>query len=229
VSQRGARASQLGALDSERRSRQGVAAWADLPPEVMTTPDAFSSFVQSYYERFARTLLDFDKGPLREVLGVLDAVTARGGTVYVAGNGGSAAISDHTVCDASKGTHVDGKPPLRSISLASNGPMPTALANDIAYDRVFSEQLKYYLTDHAAVLLVSSSGNSPNVLEACRYANERGVPTIAFVGFKGGKLAELAKHVVWIKVENYGIVEDAHQSLIHVLTQYIRARNEGRL
>jgi D-sedoheptulose 7-phosphate isomerase len=72
---------------------------------------------------------------------------------------------------------------------------------------------------------VSSSGNSPNVVEACKYANEVGVPTIAFVGFKGGKLKDMAKHVVWIPIENYGIVEDTHQSLIHVLTQYLRARS----
>lgn len=189
----------------------------------------FQSFVTAYYERFARALLDFDKQPLSGVLSVVDQVLARRGTIWVAGNGGSAAIADHTVCDTSKGTHVEGKPPLRSVSLAANGPMITALANDISYEKVFSEQLKYYLQDGDAVLLVSSSGNSPNVVDACRYANERGVPTIAFVGFKGGKLAELAKHVVWIKVDNYGIVEDAHQSLVHVLTQYLRARNEGRL
>jgi D-sedoheptulose 7-phosphate isomerase len=187
----------------------------------------FQRYVQAYYERFAKVLLDFDKSPLSQVLSVVDTVLSRSGTLWVCGNGGSAAIADHTVCDTTKGTHVDGKPPIRSVSLASNGPMLTALANDLAYERVFSEQLKFYLADSDAVLLVSSSGNSPNVVEACRYANDRGVPTIAFVGFKGGKLAELAKHVVWIPVENYGIVEDAHQSLIHVLTQYLRARNEG--
>jgi D-sedoheptulose 7-phosphate isomerase len=186
-------------------------------------PD-FESFVNGYYERFATALKEFDKKPLSGVLAVVDQVTASGGTIWVAGNGGSAAIADHTVCDSSKGTFVEGKPPLKSISLASNGAMITALANDIAYERVFSEQLKYYLGPKDAVLLVSSSGNSPNVVEACRYANDRGVPTIAFVGFKGGKLAELAKHVVWIRVENYGIVEDTHQSLMHVLTQYLKAR-----
>ena len=194
----------------------------------MVDQPEFQSFVTAYYERFARALLEFDKEPLSGVLEVIDEVRARRGTIWVAGNGGSAAIADHTVCDSTKGTHVPGKPPLRSVSLAANGPMITALANDIAYEKVFSQQLEYYLQDGDAVLLVSSSGNSPNVVEACRYANERGVPTIAFVGFKGGKLAELAKHVLWIKVDNYGIVEDAHQSLVHVLTQYLRARNEGR-
>lgn len=188
-------------------------------------PPDFDAFISSYYERFARALLDFDKGPMRDVLAVFDKVIASGGTVWVAGNGGSAAIADHTVCDCSKGTHVDGHPPFRTISLASNVALLTAIGNDISYDSVFSEPLKYYLTDRDAVLLVSSSGNSPNVVEACRYANERGVPTIAFVGFKGGKLKEFATHVVHIEVDNYGIVEDTHQSLIHVLTQYMKARS----
>jgi phosphoheptose isomerase len=186
--------------------------------------DSFSDFVDEYYTRFARTLESFDKKPLAGVLDVFDRVRERGGTIWVAGNGGSAAISDHTVCDTSKGTHVEGAPPIRSVSLAANGPMITALANDISYDQVFRQQLKYYLKPEDAVLLVSSSGNSPNVVEACTYANDMGVPTIAFVGFRGGKLAELAKHVVWIQVDNYGIVEDTHQSIIHVLTQYLKAR-----
>lgn len=189
----------------------------------------FDEFLTSYYKRFAETLLSFDKTPLAGVLAVFDAVIARGGTVWVAGNGGSAAIADHTVCDSSKGTHVPGTPPFRTISLASNVPMLTALANDISYDAVFSEQLKYYLTEKDAVLVVSSSGNSPNVVAACEYAKAQGVPTIAFVGFKGGKLARIADHVVHIAIDNYGIVEDTHQSLIHMLTQYMRARNEARM
>jgi phosphoheptose isomerase len=187
------------------------------------SPD-FDAFISSYYDRFARALLDFDKGPLREVLAVFDRVIAQGGIVWVAGNGGSAAIANHTVCDCSKGTHVEGHPPFRTVSLASNVEMLTAIGNDISYDAVFSEPLKYYLTDKDALLVVSSSGNSPNVVKACEYANARGVPTVAFVGFKGGKLKDIATHVVHIAVDNYGIVEDTHQSLIHALTQYMRAR-----
>lgn len=187
----------------------------------------FDDFAAFYYKRFAETLLSFDKAPLAEVLAVFDRVIVAGGTVWVAGNGGSAAIADHTVCDSSKGTHVPGQPPFRTISLASNVPMLTALANDISYDAVFSEQLKYYLTEKDAVLVVSSSGNSPNVVNACAYAKEHGVPTIAFVGFKGGKLAEIADTVVHIAVDNYGIVEDTHQSLIHMLTQYMKARSQA--
>lgn len=188
--------------------------------------DGLDGFLTSYYERFAQTLLAFDKSPLRDVLHVFDEVTAKGGTVWVAGNGGSAAISDHTVCDCSKGTYVEGHAPFRTMSLTANVALLTALGNDISYDDVFSEPLKYYLTEKDAVLLVSSSGNSPNVVKACEYANAQGVPTIAFVGFKGGKLKDTARHVVHIAVDNYGIVEDTHQSLIHALTQYMKARKE---
>lgn len=193
-----------------------------MPPA--SAPD-FTSFVTDYYARFAQAVLDFDKGPLADVLAVLDAVAGAGGTLWLAGNGGSAAIADHSVCDIAKGTYTPGKTkPLRAVSLAANGPLLTALGNDIAYADVYAEPLKYYLTDRDAVLLVSSSGNSENVVRACAAANEKGVPTIAFTGFSGGRLKAMARHVVHVPVTNYGIVEDIHQSLIHVLTQYIAGR-----
>jgi D-sedoheptulose 7-phosphate isomerase len=188
--------------------------------------DDFQDFVTGYYERFAQVLRSFDKSAMQGILEVLTGVAEREATLWVAGNGGSAAISDHTVCDVSKGTHVATHPPIRSVSLASNGPMLTAIGNDIAYDQVFRKQLEYFLRDDDAVLLVSSSGNSPNVVEACRYAKQRGAPTIAFVGFKGGELKRMADHVVHVEVDNYGIAEDTHQSLIHVLTQYITAERK---
>jgi D-sedoheptulose 7-phosphate isomerase len=182
----------------------------------------FNTFVDDYYARFVETVNKFDKSTMPEVLRIFTQVADSSGTIWVAGNGGSAAISDHAVCDTTKLTYVDGKPPVKAISLASNGPMLTALANDFAYEDVFSKQLEYYLEPEDAVLLVSSSGNSPNVVEACKFAQERGAPTIAFVGFKGGELKRLADHVVHIEVDNYGIAEDTHQSLMHVLTQYIK-------
>lgn len=192
------------------------------------TPPPFDSFLTDYYQRFAETLLSFDKGPMRDILTVFDKVTEAGGIVWIAGNGGSAGIANHSVCDFSKGTFVEGEKPVRMVSLAANVPLMTALGNDISYDAVFSEPLKYYLTERDAVLLVSSSGNSPNVVAACEYARAQGVPTMAFVGFSGGKLKEVAEHVVHIENDNYGIVEDIHQSLVHVLTQYMTARSKAR-
>ncbi len=188
----------------------------------------FERFVDDYYARFVQALQEFDRGPLTQICEILERVRDAGGTVWVAGNGGSAAIADHTACDATKGTHVDGVSPLRSVSLSANGPMLTALANDLSYEDVFRQQLIYYLGPQDAVMLVSSSGNSANVVAACRYAQEQGVPTIAFVGFEGGELRRLADHTIWVPVRNYGIAEDTHQSLMHVLTQYLRLRAEAK-
>jgi len=186
--------------------------------------ESFDDFVTSYYQRFTQALQDMDMAPLNDVLDVFEKVSESGGTLWTAGNGGSAAMADHAVCDISKGTYVEGKAPLRTVALTSNGPIVTALGNDISYDDVFSEQLKYYLKKGDAVLFISSSGNSANVVKACEYANAQGVTTIAFVGFKGGKLGEIATHTLHVANDNYGIVEDAHMSFIHVLTQYMKAR-----
>ena len=189
----------------------------------------FMEFVEDYYQQYIRVLNSFDKSSLEPVLDTFLDVRDKGGTLWVAGNGGSAAIGDHTVCDVTKGTHTEGQPTIKSISLSSNTAMLTALGNDLDYEQVFSQQLKYYLGKNDALLLVSSSGNSPNVVKACEYANSRGVPTIAFVGFKGGKLRDIAKHCVWIPIENYGMAEDAPQSLMHVTTQYIMAYANQRV
>lgn len=186
--------------------------------------DGIKDFADDYYSRLADALRSFDRSPLQGVAEVLERAALEGGTVWVAGNGGSAAIANHAVCDLTKGTYVEGQAPLRAVSLSANVSSLTAIGNDIAYGDIFRSQLGYYLRDEDAVLLVSSSGNSPNVVEACRYARERGIPTIAFVGFRGGKLAELAEHVVHVPVEDYGVVEDTHLSLFHVLSQFLRRR-----
>jgi D-sedoheptulose 7-phosphate isomerase len=186
----------------------------------------FDAFVTSYYRRFTDALERFDRAPLRDVLAVLDDVVERRATLWVAGNGGSASIVTHGACDLTKGTSVTDRG-LRCLSLSCNEAVMTAIANDIGYDEVYRAQLGYYLRPGDALLLVSSRGNAPSVLAACKYANDLGVPTIAFVGFDGGQLRRLARHCVWIPEHNYGIVEDAHQSLIHVLSQYMVSRHRG--
>ena len=186
-----------------------------------------NDFANDYYQRFAEAVLNFDKSAIADVLAVFDKVAAQGGIIWIAGNGGSAGIADHSVCDVSKGTYVEGVKPFRMISLSANGALLTALGNDVSYDDVYAAPLKYYLTEKDAVLVVSSSGNSPNVVKAVEYAKTQGVPTVAFVGFKGGKLKELAQTVVYVNIDNYGIVEDIHQSIIHMLTQYMYARSQA--
>lgn len=186
--------------------------------------DDFPGFVMDYYARFARALQDVDADALTAVLAVLDKVAAKGGTLWLAGNGGSAGIADHAVCDITKGAYTEGNPPFRAVSLAANGPLLTALGNDVSYDDIYSEPVKFYAQDGDALLVVSSSGNSENVVRALRAAKAKGIPTIAFTGFKGGRLAEEADVLVHVPVDNYGIVEDLHMSFVHVLTQWMKLR-----
>ncbi|MEW6365208.1 MAG: SIS domain-containing protein [Acidobacteriota bacterium] len=149
----------------------------------------------------------------------------------VAGNGGSAAISSHAALNLTKPSSNGGdravRGVLRCISLSSCTSTITALGNDVGYADTFSTQLAFYAKPKDALLLISSSGDSPNVVKACEMANEMGIPTIAFVGFDGGRLKKIARHCVWIPINNYGMVEEIHQSLMHVLAQYIRHRNEA--
>lgn len=186
-------------------------------------------FASQYIDDLVDTLRRLDRGALDAVLEVLLGVAERESTLWIAGNGGSAALADHTACEISKGTHVDAHPPIRAVSLAANGATLTAMANDVAYDQVFRRQLEIYLREGDALLLISTSGTSPNVVEAARYARKREVPTIAFVGYRGGELARLADHVVHADVDNCGIAEDVLQSVMHVLTQYVERERRARL
>ena len=178
----------------------------------------FEHFTQDYFDALQAAARRLDPKALAATLDVLRGVAARGATLWIAGNGGSAALADHTACEIGKGTHVEPHPPIRAVSLAAKGPMLTAIANDVAYDQVFRRQLEIHLREGDALLCISTSGRSPNVLEACRYARKREAPTVAFVGYDGGELARLADHVVHVPVDNCGISEDVLQSVMHVLT-----------
>lgn len=182
----------------------------------------FAEFFRAYKESFREALDGWDESALENIARVLSEVRERGGMLLIAGNGGSAAIANHTECDASKGTFQDGEKPLLSRSLSANPSVLTAIGNDIGFASIFERQVDYYGKKGDALLLVSSSGNSPNVLEACATAKKRGIVTIALVGFTGGALKEAADHCLVVPFHNYGIVEDMHQASVHVVTQYLK-------
>jgi D-sedoheptulose 7-phosphate isomerase len=182
---------------------------------------SFQEFALDYQGRFRAAVEGWDLAAIERIAGVLNDARARGATILIAGNGGSAAIASHSECDLSKGTHRGGTAPLRSRSLSANTSILTALGNDIGFDAVFEKQVEYFARPGDVLMVVSSSGNSPNVVRACRCARERGLVTVALVGFEGGELKRLADHVLHVPVKNYGIVEDLHQATIHLVTQYL--------
>jgi D-sedoheptulose 7-phosphate isomerase len=137
--------------------------------------------------------------------------------IFVFGNGGSAANASHFATDLGKGASDKVDRRFRVVSLNDNVSWMTALGNDYAYDDVFVGQLQNYGRPGDVVLALSVSGNSPNAVKAVDWAVQHGLHTIALVGGKRGRLAELAHQVIVIDSTHYGRVEDAHMGICHLI------------
>ena len=137
--------------------------------------------------------------------------------IFVFGNGGSAANASHFATDLGKGSSDKHGKRFRVLSLNDNVSWMTALGNDYAYEDVFVRQLMNYGKAGDVVLAMSVSGNSPNVVKAVEWANKNALHTVALVGGKRGKLAELAEQAIVISDTHYGRVEDAHMGICHMI------------
>lgn len=137
--------------------------------------------------------------------------------VFVFGNGGSAANASHFATDLGKGSSDKIGKRFRVISLNDNVSWITALGNDYAYDQVYVRQLINYAKPGDIVLVMSVSGNSPNVVKAVEWAKANGVWSAALVGGKRGRLAELADLSIVVPTEHYGRAEDVQMTICHML------------
>lgn len=177
------------------------------------------------YLKGLRSCLDeLNTQDIIEIVDIIMKAYAGGKRVFFMGNGGSATTASHFARDISIGTAAAGKPRLRAISLADNVAMITSLANDIDYNSIFKEQLVGQMDEGDVVIGISASGNSPNVLEAIKYAHDEGAVTVGFIGFGGGKLKELADKSIVLSSRDYGQVEDTHLTLDHIFTCLVRER-----
>jgi len=180
--------------------------------------------IERYWHDLGQVACAMPLGLLESAAEVLLACHRRGGTVFVLGNGGSAATASHFVCDLAKGTRADGLPAFRVVPLTDNVPLMTAWANDTSYDRVFAEQLSALVRPGDVVVAISASGNSPNVLAAARVARQLGAATIALTGQSGGRLGRLAELTIRVPARSVEQVEDAHLAIAHSLCVALRAR-----
>jgi D-sedoheptulose 7-phosphate isomerase len=137
--------------------------------------------------------------------------------IFVFGNGGSAANASHFATDLGKGASDKIGRRFRVLSLNDNVSWMTALGNDYAYEDVFQRQLLNYARPGDIALAMSVSGNSPNLIKAMQWAAAHDLRTVALVGKRRGRLAEIAQHVLVIDDEHYGRVEDAHMGICHML------------
>ena len=195
----------------------------------MTFPDKkyeeIGSFGDAYFKHIAKAAASVDRAKLVQAADVLEQTYQKNRTLYVCGNGGSAAISGTFVCDHTKLVQTDTNLTARVVSLAGNMSMLTAIANDLSYDDIFIYQLKTLANLGDALLTISASGDSENVVKAATWARKNKMEVIAFTGFEGGRMADLATVHLHVEADNYGVIEDVHQSLMHMLAQYIRLKH----
>jgi len=180
------------------------------------------AYWQAYAAQLAHATASVDRAKLDAAAALLEAAIRAGNWVYACGNGGSAAISNHLLCDFAKGIQTDTDHRPRVISLAANIETILAIGNDIGFDDVFVYQLRTAARAGDVLVTISSSGNSENIVRPIEWARRNGVKTIALTGFDGGRSARLADLNIHVDARNYGVIEDVHQSLMHALSQFIR-------
>lgn len=142
-------------------------------------------------------------------------------TVFVIGNGGSASTASHMANDLAKQAHVPGRKPLRAHALTDSVEALTAIANDAGYENVFAAQLKTHARAGDLLILISCSGNSPNLVKAIEVAKRLGLSTLAFGGLDGGRTRDLCDHYVHVRSYDYGHIETAHVLIEHLLTKLL--------
>jgi D-sedoheptulose 7-phosphate isomerase len=150
-------------------------------------------------------------------------------TLYLFGNGGSAALASHFACDLGKGTaSCNGGRRFRALALTDNIPTLTAWANDSGYEDVFSEQLRCFVQPQDIAFGISGSGNSKNVLNALQVARDAGAKTVGISGFQGGEMKSLCDICVIVPSNNMQIVEDLHLVITHSIYRIIYSRISRR-
>lgn len=188
-------------------------------------PESVSEYADLYLKALSRAAETIDRAAVTAAAETLEQSYKNGGTLFCCGNGGSAALANQMVCDHLNAIRRDTTLKPRIISLCSSMETLTATANDTEYANVFVHSLSSLARTGDVLVTISSSGDSENIVRAINWARDNELKTIALTGFSGGRSATLADINIHVGESNYGIVEDLHQSITHILAQSIRARN----
>ncbi|AKJ53105.1 sugar isomerase [Campylobacter lari] len=179
-------------------------------------------FTEEYILKLNQLLSEIDVDIVADIVNLFEQVSKNKNTIYIIGNGGSAATASHWANDFSAGLKRRNILSINIKSLADNVPVCTAIANDIGYENIFKLQLQDVLKKSDVLFAISCSGTSPNIINAVKYAKEVGATVIGATGFDGGdllKLSDIKFHVQTPKGE-YGLVEDVHMILDHIIYSY---------
>jgi D-sedoheptulose 7-phosphate isomerase len=175
------------------------------------------TFAEEYKTELLKAIDAIDLTKVEEAISLFREARESGRRIFVCGNGGSASTASHFACDIVKGASYNRDRRFRIMALTDQLPTLTAYANDVGYECVFVEQLKNFAEAGDVVMGISGSGNSPNVIEALRYANQIGCRTIALTGRDGGQLSGLAQIRINVPAPHMGRIEDAHMIVCHMI------------
>lgn len=178
-----------------------------------------------YLGRLSQVLTAMDRNSIDKGIEMIESAWLAGRQIITLGNGGSSLTALHFVNDWNKSVYLSRGTPFRGRSLVDNVGLIMAYANDISFEDLFVEQLKNILEPDDLVIAISGSGNSPNVVRAVEYANQNGARTLGLCGYRGGKLKDLAQHVVWADVDDMQLSEDVHAIFGHIVMQALCGRD----
>ena len=146
--------------------------------------------------------------------------------IFVCGNGGSASVANHFLCDFNKGIKLSSNNKLKPkvVSLSDNMETILAVANDISFNKIFSFQLDNHFSKGDIVILLSCSGSSPNIIDALNYCKKNKIFSITLTGFAKKNIQKKADINLDLGIKNYGVSEDFFQIIMHMLSQSIRLK-----
>ena len=189
----------------------------------------FKSFFKDYILTLESKLKDIELDKLFTASELILKTIKLNKSIYVCGNGGSAAIADHYVCDffkqLSKYTNLKAK--IKSLN--SDQYLISAISNDISYKEIFKIQAERYFKRGDILILISSSGNSENIKNVLKFCKKQKIKTIGFSNFSGGFLNKYSDISIHSKINNYGIGEDINHILMHLLMQFIATTNLNKI
>ncbi|TGN18268.1 SIS domain-containing protein [Leptospira idonii] len=205
----------------------------------MTSFQKAKEFSLSFQKEVLALIQDLDLDAISRVSLMLYEAKENGKNIFFFGNGGSHGIASHLACDFGKGTKITGKKNQKFYKVfgLDNPAWLTAQANDgkepftegdypgkyqHGYDGVFVGQMENFIGEGDIAFGISSSGNSPNVVNGLLFAKQKGCKTVAMVGFDGGEALKIADEVLFVKTEKgkYGLVEGVHEVIHHLLYEY---------
>ena len=179
-------------------------------------------FCEEYAETLIAALKQVDKEKVADIISLFADCRKNGRKIFIIGNGGSASTSSHFANDLNKLCSIPGKKRFFTLALGDNTPLMTAWANDSDYSAIFSEQLKNFMQKGDVCFVMSCSGNSRNLLSAVECCRELGGTSIALLGRGGGKLKGMVDKGIVVESDHYGIIEDTHLSLCHMIANCIK-------